>query len=405
MLMKSTHYIPRDIEPALRQAVKQFPSILITGPRQSGKTRLSVQLFSKTHKYVTFDDIKIRGLAIKDPELFLEKFQPPLIIDEIQYAPQILPYIKMSIDTDRDSGGKFILTGSQQFALMQNVTESLAGRVGMLTLLPMSRAERVREKTPKKVLAGNLGNEWIRGGFPELVARPGISTGAWYSSYLQTYLERDVRSIRQVGDLGQYMEFISALAARNTGLLNLAELSRDLGVALNTIKAWVSVLEASFQIFVIRPYYRNLGKRLVKNPKAYFTETGLVCHLLGIEDPGFALSGPTAGSLLETAVLSEIIKGFFNRGELPKIYFWRTSAGNEVDFIVERKGLLIPIEVKLTKTSNSGLAKGVDSFCALFGKQSPKGYVVCLTDERFPLSRSCEAVPFQSLPDVVFGKG
>ncbi|MBU2575425.1 MAG: AAA family ATPase, partial [Elusimicrobia bacterium] len=136
--MKSTHYIPRDIEPALRQAVKQFPSILITGPRQSGKTRLSVQLFSKTHKYVTFDDIKIRGLAIKDPELFLEKFQPPLIIDEIQYAPQILPYIKMSIDTDRDSGGKFILTGSQQFALMQNVTESLAGRVGMLTLLPMS---------------------------------------------------------------------------------------------------------------------------------------------------------------------------------------------------------------------------------------------------------------------------
>lgn len=400
--MKSSHYIPRDIEPALRAAAKQFSSILIAGPRQSGKTSLSMRLFSKTHKYVTFDDVKIRRLAINDPELFLEKFQPPLIIDEIQYAPQILPYIKMAIDRDRNSSGKFILTGSQQFALMQNVTESLAGRVGMLTLLPMSRAERVRGKTPEKVAARELGREWIRGGFPELVAKPGISTGAWYSSYLQTYLERDVRSIRQVGDLGRYMEFVSALAARNAGLLKLAELSRDLGVALNTIKAWVSVLEASFQIFVIRPYYRNLGKRLVKNPKAYFAETGLLCHLQGIEDPEFAVSGPAAGHLLETAVLSEIIKGFFNRGELPKIYFWRTSAGDEVDFIFERKGRLIPVEVKLTKTPNAGLAKGVDAFCALFGGQSPKGYVVCLADERFPLSRSCEAVPFQSLSDVVF---
>lgn len=404
------NYIRRSLEPVLKRAVSEFPAVVLTGPRQSGKTTLLKNLFSKDCRYISLEPPDIRVAAMEDPRGFLEMHPAPVILDEVQYAPELLPYVKERIDAQRDRAGRYLLTGSQNLLLVEKITESLAGRAAMLRLLPLSRREAEgRPGAPlpweSATVEGEAGKssyqeiwrEFLRGGYPELVANPGRDIELWHASYVQTYLERDVRSIRQVGDLSQFQSFLRALAARTAGLLSLTDLARDLGVALNTIKAWLSVLEATYQIIILRPYYANIGKRLVKTPKVYFADVGTLCYLTGLKDPQHAAGGPMGGAIMETAVISEIVRTLTHRGIDPQVYFWRTSSGTDVDLVVETEGKLVPIEVKLSATPRPAMASSLKTFQQDFAGKILPGYLVHLGDIRLPLGSGVTALPFREL--------
>jgi hypothetical protein len=239
--------------------------------------------------------------------------------------------------------------------------------------------------------------DFVRGGFPEIVANPSRNIALWHASYVQTYLERDVRGLRQVGDLTQFQSFLRVLAARSGQLLNLTDVSRDLGVAVNTAKAWLSVLEATYQVMILRPYFANAGKRLVKTPKVYFSDTGLLCHLTGLRDPQHAASGPMAGAIFETAVVMEVTKTLLSRGEEPRLFFWRTSAGVEVDLVVEVGTRLIPIEIKTSATPRPSMAAGIERFRMDLPRKAAAGYVIHTGDLSLPLSPGVTALPFTDL--------
>ncbi len=406
----SSSYIKRSMEIPLKRAVKEFPVVVMTGPRQSGKTTILRHLFGKDYRYVSLEPPDVRSAAISDPRGFLDINPPPVILDEIQYTPELLPYIKEAVDEDRGRRGTFLLSGSQNILLAERTTETLAGRSAVLKLMPLTQRETLgRPMSPfpwepgyrvprKKLPTGlDLWEVFIRGWYPEPVSEPDRDISLWHASYMQTYLERDVRTLRQVGDLTLFQAFLRTLAARSAQLINLTDIARNLGVAVNTIKAWLSVLEATYQVIILRPYYANVGKRLVKTPKVFFTDTGTLCNLTGLKDPEHAALGPMGGSIMETVVVSEIYKSLLNRGEEPRIHFWRTSTGTEVDIIVEQEQKLIPIEVRLSSTPRPDMAAGIKALMASLGDRVAPGYVVHPGEAHLPLGDGVEALPFSRL--------
>ena len=401
-------YRERTLSRVLGRAAAAMRAVIVTGPRQSGKTTLVRRQFAATHRYCSLDDPAVRAQALASPSLLLARFPPPVILDEIQYAPELLHYVKLDIDEHPASHGRYVITGSQAFALMQGVSESLAGRAAVLGLLSLSLRETMgnadtrrseaqlllpRHAQPIVTKASALGEMLLRGGFPEPALHRSVDPRLWHASYVQTYLERDLRSLRAVGDLDDFQRLLVLLAARAGNLVNLEEIGRDLGLTGKTVKAWISVLEASGQIFVCRPYHANLGKRLVKRPKIYFLDTGTLAYLLGLSAGEQTLAGFAAGPIFETAVLGQIHRLLSHRGLPPRISFWRTAAGHEVDFVVEISSKLVPVEAKLTANPTPRDAVAIEQFQRLFGAKAARGLLVCLPRERHPLTQGVDAVP------------
>ncbi|MEW6102227.1 MAG: ATP-binding protein [bacterium] len=381
-------YIHRQIEESLKAFVKEFPAVVLTGPRQTGKSTLLAHIFAKSHKILSFDDPLLRERALLDPKFFLEKAGDRVIFDEIQYVPEILSFIKMLIDKDRQKKGRFIMTGSCAFNLMKNLTETLVGRVGILVLLPFAKGEIENISFLKSMTSQDYFiHSCLQGTFPEVCLEKRDSS-RWYGSYISTYLERDIRSLYNIGNLRDFQRFLQLLASRCAQVLNLSSLSLDLGVAVNTVKKWISALEASQLIYLLPAYYQNLGKRITKNPKVYFLDSGLVCYLTGLKDEGHLIKGPMAGSLFENYCIQETVKFFFNHGQRPNLFYLRTHNGLEIDLIIERDKALYPVEFKMSKTINLKMADPIKRFKDLFSKLKIKeGRIVSLCEEDFPLSK------------------
>ena len=382
-------YLNRLIEKTIRKVKSTFPVIVVTGPRQSGKSTLLKHIFSgKKSSYLSLEDPGFRSLMMEDPLTYLEKQPKPVILDEIQYLPEITSSIKILADKNRRPGSWFI-TGSQQFSIMKNVSESMAGRAAILALPPFQLKERHDIRSLEDFVS--------RGSYPELIVNKKIDSRIWYSSYLQTYLERDVRQLLNVADLRDFERCVKLLAARTGQELNYSSLSNDLGVSMPTVKRWVSVLESSYLIFLLPPYFRNFGKRIVKSPKIYFLDTGLLNYLLGITHPRQVLSGPMAGFIFETAVIAEIVKKKYAEGVKPELYYWRSQNGVEIDLIVSENGADIPYEIKLSSNIKPLFYKNLSSWIALSGNKNRKGFLITDCSKPLPLPSHIKNIHWSDL--------
>jgi predicted AAA+ superfamily ATPase len=374
-------YYPRIIEHALKDAQRHFPVLLLTGPRQSGKSTTLTRLFKK-HQYVTFDDPVIRTQALSDPALFLADHPGPVILDEIQYVPQLLPHVKMLVDKNRSRRGQFILTGSQVFPLMQGVSESLAGRVAIFELLPMTYRELPKEE---RLHEDSAFSDMIRGYFPGTAAQD-VPPKIFYASYIQTYLERDLRSMQAVHDLHTFQNFVEVLAANCGQVLNLSRIGAACGVTHTTAKRWLSILEASRIVYLLRPFTRNLQKRVVRTPKLYFTDSGIVTHQLRESNPRALRHGVMGGYLFENMVIMDLLKNNFAYGSPFQFYFYRDNNQVEVDLILERGGKIIPIEIKLTRSPTTQMASGIRSLSNLMRVQ--QAYLITSRDQTLSLAEA-----------------
>lgn len=361
--------IPRHaLSTALRLA-RGFPVLAITGPRQSGKTTLAQAAFGE-HPYVSLEDPAQRDFALIDPRGFLARYPQGAVLDEVQQAPELMSYLQGLVDARRRMGD-FILTGSQQFGLMSRMTQSLAGRVGRIELLPLS----LGELTAAGLRAADLDSQLWRGGYPPLYDRP-LAPDDWFPNYIATYLERDVRQLLAVRDLTLFQRFVRLCAGRTGQLLNLSALAMDAGISHTTAREWLSVLEASYLVFLLPPYHRNFGKRLVKSPKLYFLDTGLAAALLGIKDAGTLNLHPQRGALFETMVVAEFVKQRFNRGRPADLFFWRDNTGHEVDLLFEVGNGLQAVEIKSGATLVTDWLKGLAKWRAFAGDEALPGCLI-----------------------------
>ena len=385
--------VDRSISQAVLDAARAYPVVAITGPRQSGKTTLVRGLF-QNHPYVLLEEPDRQRYATEDPRGFLGEFKEGVVLDEVQRAPELLSYLQGIVDED-PRPGRFILTGSQQFGLLSGITQSLAGRVAMMALLPFSLGELVAWN----LLPGRLSDLLFKGNYPPIHDRD-LDPTAWYANYVATYVERDVRQLINVRDLSTFQTFLRMCAARCGQLVNLSGLANDCGVSHNTARSWLSVLEASYVVRVLAPHFRNFSKRLIKSPKLYFLDPGLAAWLLEIRNPSQLSSHAMRGALFETWVFSELLKGAFNRGRRPNLYFWRDRAGLEVDFIADRGTDLVPIEVKSGATFVSEWLSPLERWTALAGQDAGPGWIV-FGGESGGLRKSFETVPWRGVERLV----
>ena len=383
-------YRQRQLAAALNRALAGFPAVLVTGPRQSGKTTFLRHEAGEQVDYVSFDDPLERDFATVDPAGFLGRFaRRPVILDEIQYVPALLSHLKMRIDAEPRRYGRWMLTGSQQFGLMRDVSESLAGRVAILELPPFSYPELPRPSLDKLL--------W-NGGYPVPALHPD-RRDLWLRGYVSTYIERDVRQIRNIPDLRSFNQFLNLAATRHGQEFNAADLARELGISQPTVKSWAGVLEASYIAHFLPPWFRNYGKRVVKTPKFHFHDSALVGLLTRQPDATAALAGPMGGPLLEGWVVTEAVKAFMALGRKPDVYYWRSHDGLEVDLLIVIDGKLHPVEVKLTATPGIGHVEPLNRFLALAGDEATgPGTIVCRTAKEKALPNGHVAMPWKSFP-------
>ncbi len=355
--------IRRNAHKILTELACGFYIVAVTGPRQSGKTTL-VQYSFPEKQYVSLEDPDERDFAQQDPRRFLGRFPTGAILDEVQRCPELFSYLQSRVDADRQPG-QFILTGSQQFGLLKEITQSLAGRVGMAELLPFT----LQELQAANCAPQSVDRLLLKGLYPPLYDRK-LQPTIWYKSYVQTYVERDLRLLTNVKDLSTFQRFLRMCAARVGQLVNFSSLANECGITHNTAKSWISILESSYLVFLLKPHYKNYNKRLVKTPKLYFHDTGLAACLLNIYDEDQLSIHPARGALFENWVLSEYLKKRFNQGQESNLYFWRDNTGNEVDLILDQGDKLIPIEIKSGQTLSSDSYKGLYKWLKLAGNDA-----------------------------------
>ena len=397
-------YIKRTSEDVIKKLSKQFKVVLVTGARQVGKSTL-LKHCDENRNYVSLDDLSERELAINEPKLFLETHKTPLIIDEIQYAPNLLSYIKLIVDKS-DKKGQYWLTGSQQFHLMKNVSESLAGRVGILDLMGLSLAElsqipnnepffpdleyiEERRENHKNYSTSDIFKIIYNGSFPALNNQDEFQDrNAFYSAYIRTYIERDIRYLSSISNEMKFLNFIRVVAARTGQVLKYSELANAVDISEPTAKTWLSVLVSSNIVYLLEPYYCNITKRMTKMPKIYFLDTGLCSYLTGWSSPEVIEKGAMNGAFFETFVVSEILKSYRHNGERPLIYWYRDTQQKEIDLLIERDGKLHPIEIKLTSNPNKSMLKH-------FNVLDNQGYggLICMRESDIPLTEDVSAIP------------
>lgn len=413
-------YIKRAAEDVARRISETFPVLLVTGPRQVGKSTMLQMLAEESRQTVTLDDMDVRLLAKRDPALFMQRYKPPLIIDEIQYAPELFPYIKMAVDAS-GRNGEYWLTGSQAFHLMRNVSESLAGRVGILNLLGLSASEiedipsvpfttnpdvlMERIKVARKRDVGEVFDRIFIGAMPRMHQDPAPDWETYYRSYVETYLQRDVRDLTQVGDELSFYQFMTVVAARTSQPVVYEELASEVGISAPTAKKWLSILVSSRIVALVQPYHNNVLKRTVKMPLMHFLDTGLAAYLLKWSNPRALENGAMAGSFFESYVFSEIYKSYLNAGKEPPVFYYRDKGQREIDLLLYENGLLCPIEVKKAASPGKAAIKNFDVLNPL-GRQGGQpaelpslkaevgtGSVICMANDLLPIDAKNWYVP------------
>ena len=399
-------YIKRALESKIKYLSEHFPVVMVCGARQVGKTTL-LKKFAESNsdiKYITLDYPRVRQLAREDPELFLQQYSTPVIIDEIQYAPELLPYIKIKADESKEKG-MYFLTGSQMFHMTDKVSESLAGRVGILSMYSMSRAEiegresrpflpsDIRDVTPQDNI-NDIFSKILKGGMPGVVSDPYMNTEDFYGSYLQTYIERDIRNLVNIQNEGKFLRFISCLAARTGQEVNLDDISKDVEIDRKTADGWLSVLVSSGLVILLNPYSGNTIKRIVKRPKMYFMDTGLACYLSMWNNSRALEISAMAGAMFETYVISEIIKGYVNNGidVRSRLFYYRDNNGKEIDLLILDNGKLYPVEIKKSADPGKTALKNFSVLSSL-PEETGEGAVLCMSSMVIPLDSMNRIVP------------
>jgi uncharacterized protein len=384
--------IRRTLETSLKRAARQYPVVTLTGPRQSGKTTLVQSAFPR-HDYASLEEPDVRGFALEDPRGFLGQFTGGVVLDEVQRAPDLFSYIQTLVDSE-DTPGRFILSGSQNFLLLRSISQSLAGRSAVFHLLPLSLGElegrrpfaleKLGREIPRKPRKPppDLMEALVRGFYPRIHDK-GLDPSTWYSGYYQTYVERDVREVLNVGDLESFGRFVRLCAGRNGQILNLTSLGNDCGITHSTARRWLSILEASFLVLLLRPYHANFGKRLIKSPKLYFLDTGLLCYLLRIRSPEDLRLHGSRGPVFESFALSELLKNALHQGREPDLYFWRDATGHEIDTVLDRGRERVAVEIKSGQTVAEDFFAGIEFWRQLVGDPKAPAALVYGGDRSF----------------------